>query len=304
MSPAMWSSSTSTGSPTRVCSRSSTPVLRGVAGPAPVGPPSCTVARPRELAVSLPQRDYQLAGRLLARAVTDAEREGIAVGLALGRAARRTGHALGDRARRAAGARPTPTDLLAAATGVLVDCGYEPRTDGTGLVLANCPFHGLAEEYTDLVCGMNLDLLSGLLDGLHHPDLRGPPRTDARAVLRPPPNDRRSSSRVGARVAVLSQRSNDERSCDAGSTRRHDEEVLDPPDTHLEGSHVQGPSRLVRQTAPSAADRLPDRRLRPRGRVRRHLGDRRRGPRVGAGLLARRHVHVHRRRGGVGVRRR
>jgi predicted ArsR family transcriptional regulator len=37
--------------------------------------------------------------------------------------------------------------------------------------LVNCPFHGLVEEYTDLVCGMNLELLSGLLDGLHHPDL-------------------------------------------------------------------------------------------------------------------------------------
>ena len=126
----------------------------------------------REFAVSLPQRDYQLAGRLLARAVTDAEGEGIAVGLALGRAARRTGRALGDRARRVAGARPTPTALLAAATGVLVECGYEPRADGTDLDLANCPFHGLVEEYTDLVCGMSLELLSGLLDGLQHPDLR------------------------------------------------------------------------------------------------------------------------------------
>ena len=61
--------------------------------------------------------------------------------------------------------------LLAAAMIVLVDNGYEPRTDGTALVLANCPFHALAEEYTDLVCGMNLDLLSGLVDGLHHPDV-------------------------------------------------------------------------------------------------------------------------------------
>ena len=91
--------------------------------------------------------------------------------LALDRAARRAGRALGDRARRVAGARPTPTDLLAAAMGVLVESGYEPRPDGAGLVLANCPFHGLVEEYTDLVCGMNLELLSGLLDGLHHPDL-------------------------------------------------------------------------------------------------------------------------------------
>ena len=125
----------------------------------------------RELAVSLPQRDYELAGRLLARAVTDAEREGIAVGLALGRAARRAGRALGDRARRVAGARPTPLDLRAAATGVLVECGYEPRVDGTGLVLVNCPFHGLVAEHTDLVCGMNLELLSGLLEGLHDLDL-------------------------------------------------------------------------------------------------------------------------------------
>ena len=125
----------------------------------------------RELAVSLPPRDYRLAGRLLARAVTDAEREGIVVGLALGRAARHTGRALGDRARRAVGDQPTPDDLRAGAVGALVECGYEPRTDGTCIVLANCPFHALAEEYTDLVCGMNLDLLSGFLGALHHPEL-------------------------------------------------------------------------------------------------------------------------------------
>jgi predicted ArsR family transcriptional regulator len=125
----------------------------------------------RELAVSLPPRDYQLAGRLLARAVSDAQRDGIAVGLALGRAARRTGRALGERARRAAGARPTPAGLLTAAADVLVECGYEPHADGTGLVMANCPFHGLVAEHTDLVCGMNLDVLSGLVDGLQHPDL-------------------------------------------------------------------------------------------------------------------------------------
>jgi len=30
----------------------------------------------------------------------------------------------------------------------------------------HCPFHSLARDYTDLVCGMNLDLMEGLLDGL------------------------------------------------------------------------------------------------------------------------------------------
>ncbi len=125
----------------------------------------------RELAVSLPQRDYELAGRLLARAVTDAERDGVTVSDALGKAARNTGRALGDQARHQVGSRPSSAKLLTAAMNVMGDCGYEPRLDGTGLTLVNCPFHGLAQDYTDLVCGMNLQLLSGLVDGLEDPNL-------------------------------------------------------------------------------------------------------------------------------------
>jgi predicted ArsR family transcriptional regulator len=125
----------------------------------------------RELAVSLPQRDYELAGRLLARAVTDAERDGVTVSDALGKVARNTGRALGDQARHQAGSRPSSAKLLTAAMSVMGDCGYEPRLDGTGLTLGNCPFHGLAQDYTDLVCGMNLQLLSGLVDGLEDPNL-------------------------------------------------------------------------------------------------------------------------------------
>ena len=125
----------------------------------------------RELAVSLPQRDYELAGRLLARAITDAERDGVTVTNALATAARNTGRALGDQARHQAGARPSPAKLLTAAMSVLADRGYEPRSDGTGLTLVNCPFHGLAQDYIDLVCGMNLQLLSGLVDALEHPNL-------------------------------------------------------------------------------------------------------------------------------------
>jgi len=33
------------------------------------------------------------------------------------------------------------------------------------VTLTNCPFHVLAREHTDLVCGMNLRLLDGLLEG-------------------------------------------------------------------------------------------------------------------------------------------
>ena len=48
----------------------------------------------------------------------------------------------------------------------MADQGYEPRVDGTTITLANCPFHALAQKHTELVCGMNLDLVEGLLQGL------------------------------------------------------------------------------------------------------------------------------------------
>jgi predicted ArsR family transcriptional regulator len=33
-------------------------------------------------------------------------------------------------------------------------------------VLTNCPFHTLADEQRDLVCGMNHDLLGGMAEGV------------------------------------------------------------------------------------------------------------------------------------------
>lgn len=125
----------------------------------------------RELSVSLPQREYELIGRLLAKAVSDSQRTGRRVDESLGEAARGTGHALGHQALRRAADQPGATALLDSATEVLADNGYEPRPDGDGVMLANCPFHSLAQEYTDLVCGMNLELMSGFLDELEGLDL-------------------------------------------------------------------------------------------------------------------------------------
>jgi predicted ArsR family transcriptional regulator len=34
------------------------------------------------------------------------------------------------------------------------------------VTLANCPFHALAQEHTELVCGMNLHLLDGVLESV------------------------------------------------------------------------------------------------------------------------------------------
>ena len=49
----------------------------------------------------------------------------------------------------------------------LADHGYEPYlSDAETLRLRNCPFHPLAQRATELVCGINLGYVSGLLDGL------------------------------------------------------------------------------------------------------------------------------------------
>ena len=49
---------------------------------------------------------------------------------------------------------------------MLAEQGYEPRTHGSEVVLANCPFHALVDEQRDLVCGMNHDLLCGMAEAV------------------------------------------------------------------------------------------------------------------------------------------
>ena len=51
--------------------------------------------------------------------------------------------------------------------GALTRQGYEPGRGGDGVIrLRNCPFHQLAERHREVVCGMNLTLVEGLVDGL------------------------------------------------------------------------------------------------------------------------------------------
>jgi predicted ArsR family transcriptional regulator len=107
--------------------------------------------------VSLPERRYDLAGELLAAAVEEAEGTGERPRDALDRRARDLGEEIG----RAAG--PGGPDAVLA---VLEEHGFEPRADGDAVVLVNCPFHALAERHTDLVCGMNLQLVDGVLAGV------------------------------------------------------------------------------------------------------------------------------------------
>ena len=50
--------------------------------------------------------------------------------------------------------------------------GYEPRIEDERMVLENCPFDKVARDHTELVCGLNLDFVDGVADGLGCDDLR------------------------------------------------------------------------------------------------------------------------------------
>jgi predicted ArsR family transcriptional regulator len=119
-----------------------------------------------ELDISLPERRYDLAGRLLVKAVAQAERTGTTVSDALEKVAARTGRSVGAHAASGLGRRAPSDEVEAAVLDALAADGYEPRREGEGITLANCPFHALAREATELVCGMNRAYLGGVLDGI------------------------------------------------------------------------------------------------------------------------------------------
>lgn len=49
---------------------------------------------------------------------------------------------------------------------LLREYGYEPGHDDDGVYLVNCPFHALAQEQTELACGMNHALIDGMVDAM------------------------------------------------------------------------------------------------------------------------------------------
>ncbi len=138
--------------------------LSGRRGPGAGRPTKLYKRSARQVSVTLPERRYDLAGQLMARAIDDCVHEGTAVVDALHAAAADLGGTLGDQVREEAGARPSRERLVAAVCGTLAAHGYEPRRRGEGITLANCPFDALAHEHTELVCGMNLALVGAVAD--------------------------------------------------------------------------------------------------------------------------------------------
>ncbi|MGH3151570.1 MAG: helix-turn-helix transcriptional regulator [Streptosporangiaceae bacterium] len=144
----------------------------GRSGPGAGRPAKLYARSEREFAVTVPARHYELAARLLVQ-VVDSDPSGHSraalvdaarvFGTELGsqhRTEAQSQHGAGAESQHGAGAGP---DLECA----LAEHGYEPRCDSDGVIrLGNCPFHQLAEQHRELVCGMNLGLLEGLLAGL------------------------------------------------------------------------------------------------------------------------------------------
>lgn len=114
------------------------------AGPGAGRPAKLYRRSDRQIAVTVPERDFELAAHLMARALE-------------------TGTPLTACARSAGAELASPGDDVRA---VLERHGFEPCVDGRDLVLRNCPFHQLARAHPELVCGMALGLVSGMLSGV------------------------------------------------------------------------------------------------------------------------------------------
>lgn len=141
--------------------------LSGRVGPGAGRPSKVYEPTETEMTVSIPSRSYDFAGKLLVNALgrsnnAESLRESVRktafeAGFQVGRDVRR------EQGLRSAGSKKT----MKVAQQVLYDRGYEPYRDDDGaLRLRNCPFHLLAQQSVELVCGMNQAFISGVLEGL------------------------------------------------------------------------------------------------------------------------------------------
>jgi predicted ArsR family transcriptional regulator len=117
-----------------------------------------------EFSVSIPGRRYDLAGLVLAQAVAAAIASDTPAAQALEEAAGEAGRAIGEAARAPADGTGDEAGSLAAALETLDAFGFSPRAEGSGYALGNCPFHALSAQLPEVVCRMNLALISSTLE--------------------------------------------------------------------------------------------------------------------------------------------
>lgn len=157
--------------------------LSGRRGPGAGRPAKLYRRADRQVTVNLPERQYELAGQILADAIADASTSGGQVRESVSRAAAEAGKSIvvaalaaepaaqtsGPPSGQPSGPTPGPTPGHRSLIDVLAVHGYEPRREGDVVVLANCPFHCLAERHTELVCTMNHELITAAADALGEP---------------------------------------------------------------------------------------------------------------------------------------
>jgi predicted ArsR family transcriptional regulator len=120
----------------------------GKSGPGSGRPAKLYRSAEREVGAFVPDRNYDLAGELLAAAIERSAAAGTPVHDTLLVTSREAG-------RAAAAGNGTLESFLAAE-------GYQPEPDGSGgLTLVNCPFHRLSDRHPQTVCAMNGAFLRG-----------------------------------------------------------------------------------------------------------------------------------------------
>ena len=134
--------------------------LTGRTGPGSGRPAKLYRRTDRELAVALPERHYDLLSLILATAVAEATATGTDVGSVVARVAREEGEAWG-----VAKGEPLGSEELDRLVSALAEGGYEPWIEEQTMFLRNCPFHRVAQEQTELVCGLNLEFVTGVASG-------------------------------------------------------------------------------------------------------------------------------------------
>jgi len=165
--------------------------LYGRGGPGAGRPSKLYEPTEVDVAVSIPSRSYEFAGRILVTALSESATPSLD---AVRASAREQGVSLG---RQIRGTRRVRTQsrkkALSETQTVLRERGYEPYTDEQGSIrLSNCPFHALAQQSVEIVCGLNEAFIEGLLSGLGSDELS--------AILDPRPGE--CCVRIAAREAV------------------------------------------------------------------------------------------------------
>ena len=139
----------------------------GRSGPGAGRPAKLYRSAEDEVAFSVPERHYDVAASLLAQALLDACEQSVPAAEALRVVAREYGRAIG--AELEGSGHWSPPQLLERLVEVLAAHGYEPLLERGVVTLVNCPFRILAEDNRELICGMNYEVIAGLIEAVDLP---------------------------------------------------------------------------------------------------------------------------------------